>query len=39
METGHFMPVVFKIFPMSEAAKAHELMESSDHIGKIVLTN
>jgi NADPH:quinone reductase-like Zn-dependent oxidoreductase len=25
-------------FPLAEAAKAHALMESSDHIGKIVLT-
>jgi len=35
---GQFKPVIFKTFPLSEAAKAHELMESSDHIGKIVLT-
>lgn len=30
-------PVVFKAFPFEEASKAHELMESSKHIGKILL--
>lgn len=39
MNTGRFKPVIFREFPMTEAAKAHELMESSDHIGKIILTN
>jgi len=31
-------PVIFKTFPLNQAAQAHELMESSAHIGKIVLT-
>jgi len=31
-------PVIFKTFPLAEAAEAHRLMESSKHIGKIVLT-
>jgi NADPH2:quinone reductase len=31
--------VIYREFPLEEAAKAHELMESSDHIGKIILTN
>jgi NADPH:quinone reductase-like Zn-dependent oxidoreductase len=31
-------PVIFKTFPLKEAAAAHRLMESSEHIGKIVLT-
>jgi NADPH2:quinone reductase len=39
MNTGRFKPVIFREFPLTEAAKAHELMESSDHIGKIILTN
>jgi NADPH2:quinone reductase len=30
-------PVIFRSFPLSEAAAAHALMESSEHIGKIVL--
>jgi NADPH:quinone reductase-like Zn-dependent oxidoreductase len=28
---------VHAVFPLADAAKAHELMESSNHIGKIVL--
>ena len=34
---GKFRPVIYKTFPLVEAAAAHELMESSAHIGKIVL--
>ena len=30
-------PLVDAVFPLSEAAKAHQLMESSSHFGKIVL--
>lgn len=30
-------PIVYKYFPLSEAAEAHRLMESSKHIGKILL--
>lgn len=30
-------PVIYKKFPLAEAADAHRLMESSTHIGKIVL--
>jgi len=26
------------VFPAADAAKAHELMESNQHVGKIVLT-
>ncbi len=37
IESGKVKPVMFKTFAMSEAAAAHELMESSQHIGKIVL--
>ena len=35
--SGNFRPVIYKTFPLAEAAAAHELMESSTHIGKIVL--
>ncbi|MCJ8209417.1 NAD(P)H-quinone oxidoreductase [Mucilaginibacter sp. RS28] len=31
-------PVVYETFPAAQAAEAHALMESSKHIGKIVLT-
>ena len=37
LEAGHFKPVIYQVFPLAEADKAHELMESSEHIGKIVL--
>jgi len=32
-------PVIYKTFPLENAAEAHELMESSVHIGKILLLN
>ena len=35
---GRVKPVMAEIFPLADAAKAHALMESSAHIGKIVLT-
>jgi len=38
IEAGQIRPIIFKTFPLAEAAAAHALMESSDHIGKIVLT-
>jgi len=34
---GKFRPVVYRTFPLAAAGAAHELMESSAHIGKIVL--
>lgn len=37
MEAGKCRPVIFKTFNFEEVAKAHELMESSQHIGKIML--
>ncbi len=39
IEAGTFKPMVYKTFPFAEAAAAHELMESSMHIGKIILIN
>lgn len=38
IESGTIRPVVHATFPAAEAAQAHALMESSQHIGKIVLT-
>jgi len=38
LDQGKVKPQVFKTFPLAEAAEAHRLMESSAHIGKIVLT-
>ncbi len=37
-EAGKIGPVIHQSFPLAEAAKAHELMETSAHIGKIILT-
>ena len=37
IEAGTVKPVIAATFPLAEAAKAHSLMESSSHIGKIVL--
>jgi NADPH2:quinone reductase len=38
IEAGRIKPQVYKTFPLEQAAEAHRLMESSQHIGKIVLT-
>jgi NADPH:quinone reductase len=38
LDRGAITPVVDRTFPLHEAAAAHHLMESSEHIGKIVLT-
>jgi NADPH:quinone reductase len=32
-------PIIYRTFPLANAAAAHALMESSEHIGKIVLVN
>jgi putative PIG3 family NAD(P)H quinone oxidoreductase len=37
LEAGTVRPLVYRTFPLSEAAAAHALMESSAHVGKIVL--
>ena len=38
LERGAVKPVVYRTFPLDEAAAAHRLMESSEHVGKIILT-
>jgi NADPH2:quinone reductase len=37
LASGKIKPVIYKVFPADKAAEAHLLMESSEHIGKIVL--
>ncbi len=37
IEAGKIQPVIFKTFALDEAAAAHALMESSEHVGKIML--
>lgn len=37
LEAGKVRPIIHATFPIAEAVKAHELMETSTHIGKIML--
>jgi len=37
LATGKIKPIIHSTFSLSDAAKAHELMESSQHFGKIIL--
>ncbi len=37
LDEGKVKPVVFATFPLEEARRAHELMKSSAHLGKILL--
>jgi NADPH:quinone reductase-like Zn-dependent oxidoreductase len=37
IEAGRVKPVIYKYFPLSDVAEAHRVMESSGHIGKILL--
>ena len=37
IEAGRIKPVIHQVFPAAQAAAAHALMESSTHVGKIVL--
>jgi NADPH:quinone reductase len=36
--SGQVKPVIHQVFPAAQAAQAHTLMESNQHIGKLVLT-
>jgi NADPH2:quinone reductase len=38
IDAGRIKPQVYKTFPLAQAGEAHRLMESSQHIGKIILT-
>jgi putative PIG3 family NAD(P)H quinone oxidoreductase len=37
LEQGKLLPSIYKVFPLAQAGAAHALMESSEHIGKIML--
>jgi len=37
IEAGRIRPVIYREFPAAQAAQAHTLMESNEHIGKLVL--
>lgn len=38
LASGAVKPVIYTTFPAAQAAQAHALMESNQHVGKIVLT-
>jgi NADPH:quinone reductase len=38
IEAGRVKPVIHQVFPAAQAAQAHALMETSTHVGKIVLS-
>ena len=37
-EEKKIKPIIYETFSFSEAPKAHQLMETSEHIGKIIMT-
>jgi putative PIG3 family NAD(P)H quinone oxidoreductase len=37
LESGAVKPVIYKTFPLREAAEAHRVIDASEHIGKLVL--
>jgi putative PIG3 family NAD(P)H quinone oxidoreductase len=39
LESGAVRPIIHQTFPLEQASEAHRLMESSTHIGKILLTS
>jgi NADPH:quinone reductase len=38
LEAGRCRPVIDSVFPLSEVIKAHERIEHTEHVGKVVLT-
>jgi NADPH2:quinone reductase len=38
IEGGRIKPIISRRFPLADASKAHALMESAAHVGKILLT-
>ena len=38
LAAGRVKPIIHATFPLAQASEAHRLMETSNHIGKIVLT-
>jgi NADPH:quinone reductase-like Zn-dependent oxidoreductase len=37
VESGAIRPIIDRRVPMSQAAQAHRIVESSDHLGKVLL--
>ncbi|WP_439612899.1 NAD(P)H-quinone oxidoreductase [Reyranella sp.] len=38
LETGKIKPIIFKTFPLRDAAGAHAELERADHVGKVMMT-
>jgi NADPH:quinone reductase len=38
LDAGRCKPVIDSVFPLSEVVKAHERLESAEHVGKVMLT-
>jgi len=38
LEGGKVKPIIYKTFPLAEAAAAHAELERADHVGKVMLT-
>jgi NADPH:quinone reductase len=38
LEAGKIKPIIYKTFPLKEAAAAHAELERADHVGKVMLT-
>jgi NADPH2:quinone reductase len=38
IESGAIKPVIHSVYPAAQAAQAHALMETNQHIGKLVLS-
>ena len=38
LESGTIKPIIYKTFPLHEAAQAHAELERADHVGKVMLT-
>ena len=38
IESGAIKPVIHSVYPAANAAQAHALMETNQHIGKLVLS-
>ena len=37
LETGKIRPIIYKTFPMKDAAGAHAELERANHVGKVML--
>ena len=38
LETGKVKPIIYKTFPLADAAGAHAELERADHVGKVMMT-